>query len=150
MAGFAGKPYRVIAPIKAHLKDSTVEVPDNVLVTDLIPAHKVNPLADISVIHGGQGTVQTACLSGTPIVGVPMQPEQEGNLDFLERLGCAIHIRKRRISANAILQAIDQMLTDDHFRQRARVVQKEYQKWDGVDNVVQFFQEKFGGNLDGN
>lgn len=143
LAGFEGKPYRVIAPIKQLLANSNVTIPDNVLVTDLIPAHKVNPLADISVIHGGQGTVQTACLSGTPIVGVPMQPEQEGNLDFLARLGCAIHIRKRRVSAEAVLQAVDQLLADKHAKQQAKTVQHAYQQWDGVQNAFEFFVEKF-------
>ena len=144
LAGFGGKPYRVIAPIKRHLANLNVDIPDNVLVTDLIPAHKVNPIADISVIHGGQGTVQTACLSGTPIVGIPMQPEQEGNLDFLARLGCAIHIRKRRVTANAVLQAVDQLLADDHAKQQALAVQQAYEQWDGVQNAFDFFVEKFG------
>jgi len=44
-------------------------------------------MADLSVIHGGIGTVMTACLSGTPVVGVGMQPEQEVNLECLVRKG---------------------------------------------------------------
>ena len=71
-AGFKDCPYRVIAPVARHLQGLNVSVPENVLVTDWLPAHKVNPLADISVIHGGIGTVMTACLAGKPVVGVSM------------------------------------------------------------------------------
>jgi len=35
--------------------------------------------ADVSVIHGGKNAVMNACLSGTPIVGVGMHPEQQAN-----------------------------------------------------------------------
>jgi hypothetical protein len=52
--------------VYSHLK--------NVLVYDWLPAPKVNPLADIAVIHGGQGTVQTACAAGTPSIGIGLQP----------------------------------------------------------------------------
>ena len=42
---FRGKPYRVIAPVKEHLaKIPGVKIPPNVIVTDWLPAHKVNPL----------------------------------------------------------------------------------------------------------
>ena len=62
LKAFAGKPYRVVAPVKKLLNGMPVDIPDNVLVTDWLPAHKVNPMADLSVIHGGLGTVMTACL----------------------------------------------------------------------------------------
>jgi UDP:flavonoid glycosyltransferase YjiC (YdhE family) len=66
---FRGLPYTVIAPIRAHLPED-YQPPENVHVFGWLPAHKVNPLADLAVIHGGQGTVQTACWSGTPFVGI--------------------------------------------------------------------------------
>lgn len=142
--GFGEKPYRVIAPVKSHLKGVDAQIPDNVWVTDWIPAHKVNPMADVSAIHGGQGTVQTACLSGTPIVGVGMQPEQEANLDFLVRRGMAIRIRKRRVAAQAILDAIDQLLADENAYKAAQVVQRILESWDGPGNVARFLLETFG------
>jgi hypothetical protein len=68
---FDGQPYRVIAPVAPLMKRLKLDPPDNVIVTDWLPADKVNPMADVTVIHGGIGTVMTACLSGTPVVGIP-------------------------------------------------------------------------------
>jgi len=59
LAGFKGRPYRVIAPVKSRIEQATVVVPQNVTVTDFLPADKVNPMADILVIHGGQNTVRS-------------------------------------------------------------------------------------------
>ena len=142
--GFKDKPYRVIAPVKSHIKDMNIEIPPNVVVTGFLPAHKVNPMADISVIHGGQNTVMNACLSGTPIVGVGMHPEQQANLDACVRKGFAIRIRKRKITAQNVLEAIDKLLNDNKAKEEVRKFQNELMKWDGPANAAQFLLKAFG------
>ena len=141
--GFAGKPYRVIAPVKSLLRNLDVKVPSNVIVTDWLPAHKVNPMADISVIHGGIGTVMTACLAGTPVVGVSMQPEQEFNIDCLVRKGFAIRIRKKRFTPEKLSSAIDQLLTDKEAQRKAKEFQKVIQKCDDPTLIINFFKSTF-------
>jgi len=143
--GFAGKPYQIIAPVRAHLeKVEQVHIPDNVLVTGWLPAHKVNPLADVSVIHGGIGTVMTACLAGTPIVGISMQPEQEANIDCLVRKGFAIRIRKNRFTPEKLAEAIDALLADEVARRRAKAFQKVVERWEDPSLIVDFFEKTFG------
>ena len=141
--GFAGKPYRVIAPVKSLLRNLDVKVPSNVIVTDWLPAHKVNPMADISVIHGGIGTVMTACLAGTPVVGVSMQPEQEFNIDCLVRKGFAIRIRKNRFTPEKLSSAIDQLLADKEAQRKAKEFQKVIQKCDDSSLIINFFKSTF-------
>jgi UDP:flavonoid glycosyltransferase YjiC (YdhE family) len=142
--GFRGRPYRVIAPVRSLIKKLNVNAPPNVITTDLLPAHKVNPMADISVIHGGIGTVMTACLSGTPVVGVGMQPEQEANLECLVRKGFAIRIRKKRLTPQRVLDAVDRLLGDAEARRKAREFQRIVEQWDGPANAARFFRETFG------
>jgi UDP:flavonoid glycosyltransferase YjiC (YdhE family) len=141
--GFADKPYRVIAPVKSLVRERKVNVPPNVLITDLLPAHKVNPLADISVIHGGIGTVMTACLAGKPVVGVGMQPEQEANLECLVRQGFAIRLRKKRLTAQQVMDAIDRLLHDKEALRKAEAFQKIVASWDGPTNAARFLEEHF-------
>ncbi len=142
--GFRDKPYRVIAPVESHIKDMNVEIPDNVIVTGYLPAHRVNPMADISVIHGGQNTVMNACLSGTPIVGVGMHPEQQANLDACVRKGFAIRLSKRRVTASAVLVAIDKLLHDSKAKEEVIKFQHELMKWNGPENAAKFLYETFG------
>lgn len=142
--GFRDKNYYIIAPVESHLKDVELEIPPNVIVTGFLPAHKVNPMADISVIHGGQNTVMNACLSGTPIVGVGMHAEQQANLDACVRKGFAIRLNKKKVTAPAALDAIDKLLHDTRAKEEVKKFQRELMKWDGPANAAKFLRDKFG------
>ncbi|MCB0103771.1 MAG: glycosyl transferase [Anaerolineales bacterium] len=144
LKSFEGAPYTVIAPMKAHFEKEKLRVPSNVLLYDWLPAHKVNPLADVAVIHGGQGTVQTACASGTPFVGIGLQPEQEANIDMIVRQGSAIRLSKRYFTREKIIESIEFLLDDDQVRQRAKEIQTLSNAWDGTKNAAQFLIRKFG------
>jgi UDP:flavonoid glycosyltransferase YjiC (YdhE family) len=146
LEGFRDKPFNVIAPVEAHIKDMNLDIPPNVIVTGFIPAHVVNPMADISVIHGGQNTVMNACLSGTPIVGVGMHPEQQANLDACVRKGFAIRLNKKSVTARDVLDAIDRLLQDPKAGEAVKTFQEELVKWDGPSNAARFLQETFGKN----
>ncbi len=143
LESFDGMPYTVIAPMKAHFEKEKLRVPANVLLYDWLPAHKVNPLADVAVIHGGQGTVQTACASGTPFVGIGLQPEQEANIDMIARQGCAIRLSKRRFTRAKLLESIEFLLNDAHARQRAKEIQALSTAWDGTKNAAEFLIQLF-------
>ncbi len=146
LQSFEGAPYTVIAPVKAHLDAGSgkkLALPENVHVFDWLPAHKVNPLADLAVIHGGQGTVQTACASGTPFVGIGLQPEQEGNIDFVVRFGSAVRLKKNQLSRRNLLQAIDSLLANPLARQRAVELQAIFRQWDGVTRSAEFITKQF-------
>ncbi|MCK4546393.1 MAG: hypothetical protein KAW17_03035 [Candidatus Eisenbacteria sp.] len=143
LAGFRGKPYRVIAPVKSHIEQMTVDVPENVVVTGFLPAHKVNPMADISVIHGGQNTVMNACLSGTPIVGIGMHPEQQANLDACVRKGFAVRLNKKRASASDVLAAVDRLLRDEDAKTAVETFRLQLAEWDGPENAARFLKEHY-------
>ncbi|MCW8805964.1 MAG: glycosyltransferase [Ignavibacteriaceae bacterium] len=143
ISGFKDKPYHVIAPVESHIKNMNVNIPSNVVVTGFLPAHKVNPMADISVIHGGQNTVMNACLSGTPIVGVGMHAEQQANLDACVRKGFAIRLNKKRVTAEKVLKSIDKLLKDKTAKEKVIEFQSQLMKWDGPKNAAKFLYEKF-------
>ncbi len=142
--GFSGKPYRVIAPVKGLIERMDVKVPSNVIVTGFLPAHAVNPMAELSVIHGGQNTVMNACLSGTPIVGMGMHPEQEANLEACVRKGFAIRLNKWRDTAPTVLEAIDRQLGNASAKEQVEAFRTELQKWDGPRKAAEFLWETFG------
>jgi len=144
ITGFAGKPYRVIAPVKNLLEKHPVQVPENVLVTEWLPADKANRLADISVIHGGIGTVMNACLAGKPAVGVAMSPEQLINLENLVQKGFAIRISQSRLTPASLCRAIDQLLADPTAQAKARAYQQVLEAWDTPQHLRNFFGETFG------
>ncbi len=137
IVAFGRLPVRVIAPIGAHVRGRRVAVPPNVHVFDWLPAHKVCPLVDVAVIHGGEGTVQTVCASGLPFVGVGLTPEQDANIEFLVRRGTAVRLNRRDINSVRLGSALERLLTPD-IRLRAAELREVLRDWDGPANVARF------------
>jgi UDP:flavonoid glycosyltransferase YjiC (YdhE family) len=145
VCSFKGTPYRVIAPIRSFLqKIPDFAVPDNVLVTDWLPALKVNRMADIAVIHGGIGTVMTAALAGTPIVGVPMQPEQSANLAAIARKGFAIRVSKSKDPSRQVQAAIRSLLADEAAHRKAKAYAEHLRAWNGPKKAAEILLSAFG------
>jgi len=140
---FKNLPLTIIAPIQSHLEKLDITIPSNMLVTDWFPAHKVNPLCDIAVIHGGQGTVQTACDSGTPFVGIGMQPEQSINIENIVRFGAAIRLTRRNFSTARFHQCLDELLTNPQYKKKAEELRLESLKIDGSKSVADFLKSTF-------
>jgi UDP:flavonoid glycosyltransferase YjiC (YdhE family) len=109
----------VIAPIRAHL---TLEdkIPSNVIVCDWLPALQVNEKVDAALIHGGQGTVQTAVMAGVPFVGIGMQPEQDMNIYLYVQFGNALQLKKKNFTKQHVLESLNLILTEDTYRKKAQ------------------------------
>lgn len=93
--------------------------PHVVLTDAFVPAAAINARVDAVVCHGGQGTLQTALRSGTPLVGVAAQPEQQMNLQHLEAYGAALSIAPRNWRVAAIARAVSRLLADERYRAKA-------------------------------
>jgi UDP:flavonoid glycosyltransferase YjiC (YdhE family) len=142
---FEEKPYRVIAPVKFQLSQiPNVHIPSNVLVTDWIPALQVNKMADLTVIHGGIGTVMTAALAGKPVVGVGMQMEQVANLACLERLGFGIRVRKSHNPSRKVQEAIAKLLNNEAAKSKAAAFAEVVARWDGPRLAAATLVEHYG------
>lgn len=141
--GFKGCPFNVVSPVKSLLKDLVLKIPPNVTVTEWLPAHKVNPMADISVIHGGIGTTMTAAMSGKPVIGVGMMAEQEANVDCLVRKGFARRIRKNRLTPHTLNKAILSLLNDEKAKEKAGAYGKSMERWFEPELIINFFRKHF-------
>jgi UDP:flavonoid glycosyltransferase YjiC (YdhE family) len=132
-----------LAPGRCGVRDieqylEGITIPDSVLITeDFLPARIIAPMVDVVIGHGGQGTVQTALSSGTPIVGVAMQWEQQFNLDknAVQR-GAGIRIPKRKWKANRIHSSVQKILSTGAYRDAAHRVQDEMSRTDSAKEAA--------------
>ena len=127
----AGAPVNVVAPVRHFLRPGDT-LPGNVTVTGLLPAHLLGGVVDAAVLHGGQGTVQTACATGVPFVGMGLQPEQSWNVRVCERRGNAVALPPRKVGTPAFVAAVRRVLTDPAVRAAAHRVQRQYTDEDGA------------------
>jgi UDP:flavonoid glycosyltransferase YjiC (YdhE family) len=142
LEGFKGKTFNVVSPMKSKTQGLGVNIPPNVFLTDWLPALEVSRLADISVIHGGIGTVMTAALAGKPVVGVGMMYEQEYNIDCLVRKGFAERIRRTKVTSDSINEAIKRLLDDAKAKEMAKRYAKVMETSCNLRNqkIREFFQ----------
>lgn len=119
-------------------------LPSNVLVTGWLPAHEINKMADLSLIHGGIGTVMTAAFAGKPIVGVGMQPEQVANLACLVRKGFAIRVPKSKDPSKKIQEAIKRLINNQEAKRKAEEFSVIMEKWDGPKLAADQIYREFG------
>lgn len=108
-----------------------VDDPD-VLVCGLLPNHRVMPQVDLAVTLGGQGTVQTAMASGTPLVAVPLHPEQELNVALAARQGMAMAVAPRHAGTPRLAAAVRRVAADAAFRAGAQRARAHYAGVDGA------------------
>ncbi len=134
LTALASTQYNVVAAYTTILNENELpSVGENILLEKFVPAEVVNKMVDLAVLHGGQGTFYTAAYSGRPIVGIPMQPEQQYNIDILVRNGSAIRISKRHFCEKKLLNAIRTILTDyNTYQKRANVLANRLPVVDGA------------------
>ncbi|WP_169008982.1 nucleotide disphospho-sugar-binding domain-containing protein [Faecalispora jeddahensis] len=113
----------ILAVVKDH---------KNIYVTDqFVPAACVNAMADITLCHGGQGTLQTAMVSESPVIGVAMQPEQQINLDHIVSKGAGIRIPITRWNKKNVLAAMESLVSDSSYQKSAAQLGQTMKQADG-------------------
>ena len=126
------------------LDEDVKRVSDRVLLMPHVPAHLVNPLADIALTHGGAGTVQTAIHSGTPLVGVPMQGEQVGNISLVTRQRAGIMLSRMDLTRRKLGSALERLVSDPSFGHNMHRLKRLQDRADGAtaaaSEIVRFLE----------
>ena len=108
----------------------------SVMVEPLLPSHVLMPRAAVAVVTGGQGSVQTAMASGVPMVGIPLQPEQDLNVESAVRQGMAIRLSPARARGRAMTGAVRTLLQDTAYHARAARVRALVEPIDGATGAA--------------
>lgn len=124
---------------------SLLKNPDVVLTDAFVPAAEINAHVDAVVCHGGQGTLQTAILSGTPLVGFPAQPEQQMNLQHLAEYGMAICLPPYKWNAKNIGDALNRLFGTPHYKQQALKLQRRASELDARRTIVEIVNRVING-----
>lgn len=147
MRALGEAPVQVIAPVRQYLDATQIaSAPPNVHVTELLPAHLLGGLVDAAVLHGGQGTVQTACATAVPFVGMGLSAEQRWNVDVWARRGNAIALAPSDLRGDAARfpRALRRLLTDPAIRREADAVAAEHRHEHGARRSAEIIRDHVG------
>lgn len=135
------KGYNIVCSTTTILEPQELGENDgNFYACKFLPAHLVNQMADIAITHGGQGTIQTAVWSGTPVVGIGFQAEQQANIDGIAKEGMAIRIPLYEVNEKKLLKAVKKV-TGNSFKENALRLQKIVREVDGVKKSVELMNK---------
>lgn len=125
--------------LDTHLLGSNIHFAGTVPGT--IPAHLLAGHIDASMTHGGEGTVQTACLAGVPFAGIAMQAEQSWNIEECVRYGNALRFTKNDVRRGNMRDILDRLLSDEGMRARARQLGEAMRTMDGAALAVEKIED---------
>jgi zeaxanthin glucosyltransferase len=106
-------------------------LPGDPLVHDFVPQRAVLARAAIAVTHAGFNTVLDALSFGVPLVAIPLAFEQPATAARLRYAGVA-EIVSKRASARGIAHAMEKLLEDGTYRERAGSVRAEIEMAGGA------------------
>ena len=107
----------------------------DILLADYVPHGQVFPRAAAIVHQGGIGTTAQALLAGRPMLVVPFGFDQPDNAARLVRLGVARGIARRDYDAGRAVRALQALLDDAAYADRARELAPRLAAEDGVRNA---------------
>ena len=114
---------------------------DHILVVDHLPSYKVMPLMDVAIIHGGQGSIQTAINAGTPVVGIPLHVEQGLNVATIEKHGAGIMQLKHDIDPNEVKDKVLKILDNKRYEENMMKLSAYQKQVDGVAKATDIILE---------
>jgi MGT family glycosyltransferase len=110
--------------------------PPNASIYDWIPHNEVLPRTDVVVTHAGLSTVMAALAAGVPLVCLPMGRDQPLNAQRVAALGLGLELPPTA-PANAIRDAVEEILKDATFKQQANLMAREIAAYGNGDVAVQ-------------
>jgi rhamnosyltransferase subunit B len=104
----------------------------DVLVLPYAPYSEIFPHSAVTVHQGGSGTTGQALRAGRPMLVVPYGWDQPDNAARVERLGTGLHVSRNTYSVKTATSALQRLLGESHFADRAREIGAHMQDEDGL------------------
>ncbi|HEX5894677.1 MAG TPA: glycosyltransferase [Thermoleophilaceae bacterium] len=141
----ADLPMRVLLTVGRDLDlDALPEAPDNTRIERWVPQQDVLGHAAAAVVHGGTGSTLGALAAGVPLVVVPLFADQPQNARRVAEVGAGLAVEPNRedvgATARPLRDAIESVLSEPSYGERARALADELRAEPPVDEAVPLFE----------
>jgi UDP:flavonoid glycosyltransferase YjiC (YdhE family) len=117
--------------------------PTRFLQMKYLPYSNIFPAAKAIINHGGIGTLSRVLRAGKPTLVVPFSHDQPDNAARIRRLGVGLTIRADRYDAGRAEVAIDRLVHEPNFSQRAKQMSSKFSEC-GAARAAQAIYELAG------
>jgi UDP:flavonoid glycosyltransferase YjiC (YdhE family) len=145
MRAVAELPVKVLLTVGRDLDlDALPNSPDNVRIERWVPQQDVLGHAAAAVVHGGSGSTLGAIAAGVPLVVIPLFADQPQNARRVAEVGAGLAVEPNRDDLDATVtplrQAVETVLAEASYRDRARSLADELRAEPPVDEAVPLFE----------
>lgn len=115
-------------------------LPAHTYIGAYVPHSELLVHVDVMITNGGYGGAQNALQCGVPLVIAGATEEKPDVAAHVEWAGAGINLRTSSPTPNAIKQAVQQVLQDSTYANRAKALAAEFTRYDAVANAIQHIE----------
>jgi MGT family glycosyltransferase len=134
---FAGEPLTIVAATSPDIFDKW---PDNFIVQGYVPQSELMSKMDAVICHGGFNTVNDTFMNGLPMLITPIAYDHFHTASLIEKAGCGIKLRYKRLRANDLRTAMWEILRNPQYRAAAGRIRDTYIGAGGNDKAVEHLE----------
>ena len=108
--------------------------------SELLPFAETATHCKVVVSHGGSGGLYPAMASGTPVLGIPSNADQQISTAVLEENGAGVGVRVEEASEDRLQKALKLLLFNLHFRENAQSWKAVYARYHTGDLFASFLK----------
>ena len=131
-AACEGLPAQLVVSLGNPQQTKVPDLPGNPVVVPYAPQLELVKRSALVITHAGLNTVLETLSQGVPMTAIPVTNDQPGVGARVAWLGAGQIVPLAGLTANRLRKAIQQVLTEPCFRERAKEVQNQIQALDGV------------------
>ncbi len=104
--------------------------------------------SDIVISRAGHGTIMHTICYGKPaiLIPTPSHTEQYNNAKKAVELGSALVIDQKNLNKEILLSAVERIVKENRFRERAVKIQERISDFNGLEEAVNIAREVAGGS----
>lgn len=113
------------------------------IVVPFAPQLELLKRAALSITHAGLNTALESLGHGVPMVAIPITNDQPAVASRLEWLGVAEVVPLAKLSAPRVRAAVERVLREPSYREKAREFQQTIAKTEGVQRAADLVEQAF-------
>jgi MGT family glycosyltransferase len=132
----AGLPAQIVLSLGSADQTPSGSLPGDPIVVPFAPQLELLQRAALTITHAGLNTALESLSHGVPMVAIPITNDQPAVASRLAWLGVAEVVPLPKLSPARLRAAIESVLRDSGYREKARQFQKEIAMTNGVERAA--------------
>ena len=118
---------------------------NNIHIESYLDGEEIINVSDVTVCHGGNGTIYQSLNQGKPIIGIPTLPDQEFNMRRVEELGVGKKISIDAFFKNPkiLLDTIHSIISNPVFYKNANILKKRLKTYSPAKKASDLIKKSF-------